>query len=145
MNVLIPEAKAKISMRIVPGADPVAELDALVHHLESHAPWGAQVSVERTKEAPPFECATDGPGYAAARSALADAYGKPVGEAGSGGSIPLLKTLQSVAPRAEFILWGPEDVAGARIHASDESVDPAEIEAMTVAQILLLDRLGPQT
>lgn len=142
-NVLIPEARAKISMRIVPGTDPVAELDALVHHLESHAPWGARVSVERTKEAPPFECPTDGPGYAAARSALADAYGKPASEAGSGGSIPLLKTLQSVAPRAEFILWGPEDVAGARIHASDESVDPAEIEAMTVAQILLLDRLGP--
>ncbi|GAA4356034.1 M20/M25/M40 family metallo-hydrolase [Angustibacter luteus] len=141
-NVLVPEAKAKISMRIVPGADPVAELDALVRHLESHAPWGAQVSIERTKEAPPFRCATDGPGYAAARAALADAYGKPVGEAGSGGSIPLLKTLQGVAPRAEFILWGPEDVAGARIHASDESVDPAEIEAMTIAQILLLDRLA---
>ncbi|WP_426560721.1 M20/M25/M40 family metallo-hydrolase [Angustibacter sp. McL0619] len=143
-NVLIPEAAAKISMRIVPGADPVAELDALVRHLESHAPWGAQVSVERTKEAPPFRCATDGPGYAAARAALADAYGKPVGEAGSGGSIPLLKTLQGVAPRAEFILWGPEDVAGARIHASDESVDPVEIESMTVAQILLLDRLASQ-
>ena len=68
-----------------------------------------------------------------------------MGEAGSGGSIPLLKTLQGVAPRAEFILWGPEDVAGARIHASDESVDPAEIEAMTVAQVLLLDRLGSQS
>ena len=41
-NVLIPEASAKISMRIVPGADPVKELDALVTHLETHAPWGAQ-------------------------------------------------------------------------------------------------------
>ena len=74
--------------------------------------------------------------------ALEAAYGKPVGEAGSGGSIPLLKTLQGVAPRAEFILWGPEDVAGARIHASDESVDPAEIEAMIVAQVLLVDGLA---
>ena len=42
-NVLIPQVKAKISMRIVPGADPVTELDALVRHLESHAPWGARV------------------------------------------------------------------------------------------------------
>ena len=39
------------------------------------------------------------------------------------------------------MLWGPEDVAKARIHASDESVDPAEIEAMTVAQVLLLQEL----
>ena len=70
--------------------------------------------------------------------ALEEAYGKPVGDAGSGGSIPLLRQLQAVAPRAEFILWGPEDVAAARIHASDESVDPSEIEKMVVAQALLI-------
>ena len=39
-----------------------------------------------------------------ARQALAAAYGSPAGEAGSGGSIPLLHTLQAVAPNAEFIL-----------------------------------------
>lgn len=141
-NVLIPEAKAKISMRIVPGSDPVHELDALVAHLESHAPFGAQVEVRRTKEAPPFRCATDGPGYDAARAALEEAYGKPVGEAGSGGSIPLLRTLQQTCPRAEFILWGPEDVTRARIHASDESVDPSEIEKLVVAQARLLVHLA---
>ena len=64
------------------------------------------------------------------------------GEAGSGGSIPLLRTLQQAAPGAEFILWGPEDVAKSRIHASDESVDPAEIEKMIVAQIRLLEHLA---
>jgi hypothetical protein len=48
---------------------------------------------------------SDGPGYTAARRALAAAYGSPAGDAGSGGSIPLLHTLQTVAPNAEFILW----------------------------------------
>jgi acetylornithine deacetylase/succinyl-diaminopimelate desuccinylase-like protein len=141
-NVLIPEARAKISMRIVPGADPDKELDALVHHLETNAPWGAQVEVQRTKAAPPFRCETDGPGYAAARWAMEMAFGKPAGEAGSGGSIPLLRTLQRAAPGAEFVLWGPEDTAAARIHSSDESVDPGEIERMVVAQALLLQRLA---
>ena len=141
-NVLIPEARAKISMRIVPGSEPKTELDALVRHLESHVPWGAQVEVQRTKEAPGFRCKTDGPGYAAARRALEEAYGKPVGDAGSGGSIPLLRTLQAAAPRGEFILWGPEDVAAARIHASDESVDPSEIEKMIIAQVLLIQYLA---
>jgi acetylornithine deacetylase/succinyl-diaminopimelate desuccinylase-like protein len=140
-NVLVPEARAKLSMRIVPGSDPERELDALVGHLESHAPWGARVEVERVDAAPPFRCATDGPGYAAARRALEEAYGKPPGEAGSGGSIPLLQTLQKIAPNAEFILWGPEDLAAARIHASDESVDPSEIERMIVAQAFLLEGL----
>ena len=141
-NVLIPEARAKISMRIVPGAEPKEELDALVAHLESHAPWGAQVEVTRTKEAPPFRCETAGPGYRAARAALEQAFGRPVGEAGSGGSIPLLRTLQQASPRSEFILWGPEDTALARIHASDESVDPTEIEKLVVAQALLLQLLA---
>ena len=64
------------------------------------------------------------------------------GEAGSGGSIPLLQNVATVAPNAEFILWGAEDTAKARIHASDESVDPAEIEAMTLAQVFLLQDLA---
>lgn len=144
-NVLIPEARAKLSMRIVPGSDPATELDALVAHLETHAPWGAQVEVRRTKAAPPFTCPTDGPAYAAARDALEQAYGRPVGEAGSGASIPLLRTLQAASPGAEFILWGPEDVAKSRIHASDESVDPSEIEHLVVAQALLLQNLAARS
>ena len=144
-NVLVPEVRAKISMRIVPGSDPDRELDALVRHLESHAPWGAQVTVERTKAAPPFMCSTDGPGYAAARDALRAAYGLEPGEAGCGGSMPLMRALRKVAPRAEFILWGPADVAGSRIHASDESVDPAEIERMVHAQVLLIRELAARS
>jgi acetylornithine deacetylase/succinyl-diaminopimelate desuccinylase-like protein len=144
-NVLIPQARAKLSMRIVPGSDPEKELDALTAHLLDHAPWGAHVEVERTKAAPPFACQTDGPGYAAARRALEEAFGKPVEEAGNGASIPLLGTLHEVASRAEFILWGPEDVAASRIHASDESVDPSEIEKLIVAQVGLIAELAAQS
>jgi acetylornithine deacetylase/succinyl-diaminopimelate desuccinylase-like protein len=100
------------------------------------------VEIERTKAAPPFRVERGGSVYAAAKRALEDAYGMPVGEAGNGGSIPLLQTLHEVAPQAEFVLWGPEDVAGARIHASDESVDPSEIERMILAQAFLLRSLS---
>jgi acetylornithine deacetylase/succinyl-diaminopimelate desuccinylase-like protein len=141
-NVLIPEAKAKLSMRIVPGSEPESELDALVAHLLAHAPWGARVEVERTKASPPFRTPVAGPGFAAARRALEETYGRPATEAGSGGSIPLLHTLRDVAPNAEFILWGAEDMAKSRIHASDESVDPTEIERMIVAQALTLRHLA---
>jgi hypothetical protein len=75
---------------------------------------------------------------------MEQAFGKPMGEAGSGGSIPLLRTLQKAAQRAEFILWGAEDMAAARIHASDESVDTGEIERLVVTQALLLQRLAEQ-
>ena len=142
-NVLVPEVRAKLSMRIVPGSDPERELDALVRHLESHAPWGARVVVDRVDAAPLFRCATDGPGYAA-RRALEAAYGIPPGQAGSGSSIPPLQTLQRVAPNAEFFLWGPEDLAAARIHTSDESVDLSEIERMILAQVFLLEGLSEE-
>jgi acetylornithine deacetylase/succinyl-diaminopimelate desuccinylase-like protein len=143
-NVLIPEARAKLSMRIAPGSDPLRELDALVRHLKTHAPWGAQVTVEPIDWdlGYPFRCASDGPAYAAARRALETAFGRPPGEAGSGGSIPLLQTLQRAAPEAEFILWGAQDLAGARIHSSDESVDPSEIERMILAHAFFLEELA---
>ena len=47
-----------------------------------------------------------------------------------------------MAPNAEFILWGAEDTAKARIRASDESVDSAEIEAMILAQVFLVEDLA---
>src|SRR4029450_13865562 len=100
-NVLTPEARAKLSMRIVPGSDPQRELDTLVRHLEARAPWGAQVQVDRVDAVPGFRCQTDGPGYAAARRALEEAYGRAPGEAGSGGSIPLLQPREQAGPEPE--------------------------------------------
>ena len=40
------------------------------------------------------------------------------------------------------MLWGPEDVAISRIHASDESVDPEEVRRIVLAQSLLLQSLA---
>ena len=143
-NVLIPEATAKVSLRIVPGADADAELSRLVDHLRSAAPWNVQVEVVKVKTGWPFQVDMTGPAIEAAREALAEAYGVAPQVIGSGGSIPLIDSLKKVAPGAAVILWGPEDMAGSRIHASNESVDPAEIEHMIVAQALTLDRLAAQ-
>lgn len=39
-NTLIPRARAKISMRVAPGGDAAAHLEALTAYLQQHAPWG---------------------------------------------------------------------------------------------------------
>ena len=39
-NQIVPFARARVSLRIAPGDDPVAARQALVNHLRSHAPWG---------------------------------------------------------------------------------------------------------
>lgn len=46
------------------------------------------------------------------------------------------------SPEASVVLWGAQDTERARIHASDESVDPAELERMIASQVLLLHRLA---
>jgi len=46
-NTLWPVATAQLSMRVPPGQDAKAAQDALVKHLETHAPWGAEVKIKR--------------------------------------------------------------------------------------------------
>ncbi len=144
-NVVLPEAAAKISMRIPPGADSENEVGLLIEHLKKAAPWGVHVEVERVRVGYPFSARMDGPAVKAALAAMQAAYDTESGFMGSGGSIPLVARLQGISPDAEVILWGAEDVAEAKIHASNESVDLSEIEKMIVAQALTLQTLGQES
>jgi acetylornithine deacetylase/succinyl-diaminopimelate desuccinylase-like protein len=45
-NTLWPVATARLSMRVPPGQDAKAAQDALVKHLEAHAPWGAELKIQ---------------------------------------------------------------------------------------------------
>jgi len=141
-NILIPHAAAKVSLRIAPGADPGRELALLESHLRASVPWNARVTVQEVSSSPGFVCPTGDPAFAAARTALATAFGRPVLEKGTGGSIPLLRTLQDAAPRAGFVLWGAEDAALSRIHGTNESVDLSDLELTLVAQALFLTLLA---
>lgn len=137
-NVLLNEVKAKLSMRIIPGSDGDAQLEALMAHLRSQRPWNCDVVVERVKVGHPFAVDESHPAIVAAEDALREAYGAEVESIGSGASIPLVASFKTIAPEAAIVLWGAEDTAQARIHASDESVDPKEIERMIVAQTLFI-------
>ncbi len=141
-NVIIPRASARIAMRIPPGSDAQADLQRLVDYLLADPPWGAQVEVLSPRASPAFVTRTDGPACTAALHALEQVYDRQPSQVGSGGSIPLLNLLAKISPQAEFILWGAEDLAQARIHGPDESVDPTEIERMTAAEAITLLELG---
>ena len=144
-NILIPEATAKISMRIAPGADADRELDLLVSYMRAQAPWNVDVTVTNANAGWGYVVDMSGPTVQAAAAGLEQAFDREIETIGCGGSIPLINSLSQACPRAEVILWGAEDVALCRIHASNESVDPAEIEKMIVAQVLTLQRLGSAT
>jgi len=142
VNALIPVARATISLRIPPGADPETEMSKLIAHLRDVAPWGVELTIEEGRHGAAFSTPSDGPALTAALTAMEAAYGVPAGVTGSGGSIPLLNTLQQLNPKAEFIVWGAEDAAQANIHSADESVDLAELEHAALAQAIFLRRLA---
>ena len=134
-----PTAKARINLRVPPGMDAAKAQDALVHHLESVAPWHVKVTVDRESAGEPFLASTGGPAYQALGAAMKDAYGVEMGTVGQGGSIPLCNVFRATYPKAEIILMGVEEPK-CLIHAPNESVDPTEVENMALAEALFLQR-----
>jgi acetylornithine deacetylase/succinyl-diaminopimelate desuccinylase-like protein len=139
-NVLIPAARAKIGLRIAPGADAGGEQKRLTKFLSARAPRWARVEVTPVSASGGFEALRDGQALRATWTAVRDVYGVEPVEIGSGGGIPLMRTLQRWAPEAEFVLWGAQDLR-ANAHGPNESVDPAEIKRVIACQVLLLERL----
>ena len=112
---------------------------ALIEHLRAAAPWGVQVSFEREGIGQPFAARQDTRGFEVLSEAMADAFGAPVQTAGQGGSIPLTAAIAAAHPDASVVMIGVSEPAS-RMHSSDESVDPGEIERMALAEALLLTR-----
>ncbi|WP_018177655.1 M20/M25/M40 family metallo-hydrolase [Jongsikchunia kroppenstedtii] len=136
-NAIVPRASAMLNLRVPPGQDADEAQRLLAAHLRAHIPWHAQVIIEPGAIGKPFSANTSGPGYRALTAALEAAYDAPVVHSGQGGSIPLCTVLQETFPAAEIALLGVEEPL-CRIHAVDESVDPAEIHRIALAEARFL-------
>lgn len=140
-NVLVPVARAKVSMRVAPGDDAVAAREALRRHLEEHVPWGAQVTVRPGEVGQPYAASATGPAYDLARTAFADAWGHPAVDIGVGGSIPFIAAFVAAFPDTAILVTGVADPeAGA--HGPNESLHLGEFERACLAEALVLDRLA---
>jgi acetylornithine deacetylase/succinyl-diaminopimelate desuccinylase-like protein len=135
INQLVPVARAKVSMRIPPGQDAQAALDALKRHLEANVPWGASLRFfyEETGEATTLD--TDNYAVKAWKDAFFEAYGTETVEMGAGGSIPFIATFHELYPDAPILVVGCGDPTSA-IHAPNESQDIGDIERATLAEAI---------
>jgi acetylornithine deacetylase/succinyl-diaminopimelate desuccinylase-like protein len=140
-NVLLPRARAKVSLRIAPGDDATSAMQALSKHLEDHAEWGAEVSVTEGAAGDPFSLETSGAVYDLARRTFAQAYGNAAVESGIGGSIPFIAEFARTYPGATVLVTGVGDPAS-RWHGIDESLDLAMWERACLAEALLLQGLA---
>lgn len=133
-------ARALISLRVPPGVDAAEATKLLRAHLEAHTPWGARVRTEQVGQGQAFRADVTSPAYEAMAAALSEAYdGRQMQASGMGGSIPLCNTLGALYPQAEILLIGLSEPE-AQIHAVNESVSPDELERMSVAEALFLQR-----
>ncbi len=140
-NTLWPVARARISMRIPPGQAAKAAQDALVTHLESHAPWGAEVQVTRESRGEAFVSAAAGPAYLAMRAALGAAWERDAIDIGMGGSIPFLFDFARIFPKAALLVTGVADPAS-NAHSENESLDLRELERGCLAEAVFLGLMG---
>ncbi|WAC93118.1 dipeptidase [Mycobacterium sp. Aquia_213] len=140
-NTLIPRARAKISMRVAPGGDSAAHLDALTAHLRRHTPWGAQVSVTHGDIGEPYAIDASGSVYDAARAAFRQAWGTDAIDMGMGGSIPFIAEFADAFPQAKILVTGVEDPA-TQAHSINESLHLGVLERAAIAEALLLANLA---
>ena len=140
-NVLLPQARAKISLRLAPGQDEHDALEALTGHLLEHAPWGAEVEVVPGSVGGAFALEAVGDVYDLARAAFEQAYGNAPVEAGIGGSIPFIAEFARTYPGATVLVTGVGDPAS-RWHGIDESLHLGMWERACLAEALLLSALG---
>jgi acetylornithine deacetylase/succinyl-diaminopimelate desuccinylase-like protein len=140
-NVLLPRARAKVSLRLAPGQDEHAALTSLTDHLISRAVWGSEVEVLPGSIGGAFALQATGDVYDLARAAYAEAYGSEAVETGIGGSIPFIAEFARTCPGATVLVTGVGDPAS-RWHGIDESVDLAMWERACLAEALLLARLA---
>ncbi|MBP2371009.1 dipeptidase [Pseudonocardia parietis] len=144
-NVLLPRARAVVSMRLAPGQDAARAQQSLAEHLRRNVPWGAHVSVTPgAGVAEPFSLSSTGEVYDHARAAFSSAYGNAAVETGIGGSIPFIAEFARTFPGAAVLVTGVGDPAS-RWHGIDESLHLEMFGKGVLAEALLLHRLAGRT
>jgi acetylornithine deacetylase/succinyl-diaminopimelate desuccinylase-like protein len=141
-NTLVPVARARVTVRLAPGDSSANAITRLREHLARHVPWGAELTTTVVDQGEPTVLPAAGPAYAAARSALAEAWDgtEPV-DMGTGGSIPFIAEFQEAFPGAAILVTGVED-PDTRAHGPNEGLHLADFERCVLAEALLLQRLG---
>lgn len=140
-NVIAPQTRFRLSLRTAPSQRPEEAQDALVKFLESNAPFGAQITLERGENGMGWSMDPNAKSTKAAMAAMSEAFGVDPVNKGEGGSIPFIPELQRIFPNAQVLVTGPEDPK-ANAHSPNESIDLKSLENNIVVEALLLASLG---
>lgn len=140
-NVIAHETKLRLSLRTAPSQRPEEAQKALCDFLVSHAPFGAEVTVEPIDNGMGWAMDPDAVATKDALASMRDAFGVEPVNKGEGGSIPFIPELQRIFPKAQVLVTGPEDPKS-NAHSPNESISLSGLRGNIVTEALLLDRLS---
>ena len=129
VNLLIPKAKAKVSLRLPPTEDPDHAMNMLEKHIKENTPFNA--NVEFIPEARGKGILVDPKNEFSSK--LIESFNKhwenEVAYMGVGGSIPFANVFINEFPNSEIVLVGAGDEEG-NAHAPNESVNISDIQRL---------------
>ena len=140
-NTLTPSVTVKVSARIAPGQSAADAYDALVAHLEAHAPFGAHLEISDVDRGNPFLVDTSGWAATDAKNAMFEAWGIEPVEMGVGGSIPFIADLVELFEDAQILVTGVED-PDSRAHSPNESLHLGVFQRAILTEAVLLAKLN---
>ena len=140
-NIICDVAWAKVTIRLVAGMDPAKVLAQLETHLKKEVPWGLEVKFKTEACNPSWSTEPKGIAFDAARTALAQGYGKEPLNIGSGGSIPFVKPFADALGGAPALLIGVEDPY-TNAHGENESLLISDLKKACLSQVHLFAEIA---
>ena len=106
-NVLLPYSTLKLSLRLPPTVHADIAIQAMKKALEENPPYHAEVNFDDPAADNGWNAPTLSPWLAKALDkASMEAFGKPAGFIGEGGSIPFMAMLGAKFPQTQFVVTG---------------------------------------
>ena len=133
VNLIIPEASAKVSLRLAPSQDPDEAMDLLCKHVKENSPWGVDVNFIPGAKGSGVLCSSEGEFIQTLLKEFSNSWGKEPSFMGVGGSIPFANVFSEKFPNAEIALIGVSDGELGNAHAPNESVELEDLEKMIEA------------
>ena len=142
VNLVIPKAKAKISLRLPPTEDPEHAMKMLEEHVMKNVPWNASVKFIPNSKGSGVVADPDKPFTTELVKNFNEIWKEDTAFIGVGGSIPFANDFVREFPNAELVLVGAADEELGNAHAPNESVQIDHIEMLIASLVKSLKNLS---
>ena len=142
VNLVIPKASAKISLRLPPTEDPEHAMKMLEEHVMKNIPWNASVKFIPNSKGSGVVADPNKPFTTELVNSFNSIWENETAYIGVGGSIPFANDFVREFPNAELVLVGAADEELGNAHAPNESVQIDHIEMLIESLVQTLKNIS---